>query len=94
MGGAGIDDPHLAAMGHFHRLARGIIVQAQHREIGGVEGFLAGGAAFALGIIQNDQRKFAPSGQPVGDFEAGGASGAIDEYRYAQTALSRSDWRT
>jgi hypothetical protein len=69
MGGAGVDDAHLGPLRHLDRFARGIVMQAQDREIGRMQRFLAGSAILAAGIVQNDQVELAAATQPVGDFK-------------------------
>jgi hypothetical protein len=59
MRGAGVDDAHLGPLRHLDRFARGIVMQAQDREIGRMQRFLAGSAILAAGIVQNDQVKLA-----------------------------------
>ena len=57
MRGRGVDDAHARALGHRHSLARGIIMQAQNREIGRVKRLAARGWVFAAGVIKDDQRE-------------------------------------
>jgi uncharacterized protein (DUF305 family) len=71
--GGGINDAHLASLRQVHRLARGIVVQAQDREIGRVQRITARLRRLAAGIVEDQQVELAAVGQPVGNFQAGGA---------------------
>ena len=79
MRGRGVDDPHARTLGHRHRLPRGIVVQAQHRKVRRMQGIAPGGILLALGIVEDDQLELGPRRQPGGDFQTGGAGGAVDE---------------
>ena len=77
-----VDDARaIGRIDQFHRLAGGIVGQAEDRDIGFVERFTPGLGILALRIAKPDEGELAAPFEPLGDFEAGGARGTVDEDR-------------
>src|SRR3546814_2255829 len=79
VGGRGVDHPRPVVGDHRHRLARGIVGQAEDDEIGVVQRLGAPRGVLALGVGQGDERELAASGEPLGDFEPRGSGCPVDE---------------
>jgi hypothetical protein len=71
---------------------RGIVGQAQDREIGLVERLAPRACVLAPRLVEHEQLELAPAGEPVGDLEPGRAGAAVDENRrgHARNCSSRS----
>jgi hypothetical protein len=89
-----VDDPDLAGgIDQRHRLARRVVGQAEDGEVGLVERLAPRGGVLAPGFVERDELKFAAAGEPVADFEPGGARGAVDEHGLRHgSGSSRSTW--
>ncbi|MND99347.1 hypothetical protein D3C80_917310 [compost metagenome] len=79
MRGAGIDHPDLRVGDRRHRLACGIVGQAQNRHIGTVDRLGAALWVFALAVGQGQQTQVIATVQAGVDEQAGGALVAIDK---------------
>ena len=78
MRGGGVDDARVARK--RHRLARGVIGQAEDGDVGLREGLGAGVGVLAAGRIDRDEVHIRAPIQPLADLQAGGAGLAVDEY--------------
>ncbi|MNJ36209.1 hypothetical protein D3C77_309880 [compost metagenome] len=77
--GAGIDHPDLRVGDRRHRLACGVVGQAQNRHIGTVDRLGAALWVFALAVGQGQQTQVIATVQAGVDEQAGGALVAIDK---------------
>ena len=80
--GGGIDDARLAAgqgVDQRHRLARGIVVQAQDHHVHFAHQLLLGGGILAQCRVDADDLDAGHSGQAFADLQAGGSGLAVDE---------------
>ncbi len=81
MGRRGVYDARLRSFSQGHRLARGLVGQAEDREIGGVEGVAPRLGRLAAGLVENEQFELVPAREPIEDLEPGGSGSAVDEDR-------------
>ncbi len=79
VGAAGIDHPYVGVGDQRHRLARGVIRQAQDHQIGGVQHLAPALGILPFGFRQADQRHVAAVDKPCTDLKAGGSDVAVDE---------------
>ena len=77
--GAGVDQARSRVLDHGHGLARRVIGQAEHREIGGVEHLGAGVRVLARALRQAQKLDIGAALEPPADLQAGGAGLAVDE---------------
>jgi hypothetical protein len=77
--GAGIDQARSRVLDHGRGLARRVVGQAEHREIGGVEHLGARRGVFACVFRQAQELDIGAPFQAFADLQSGGADLAIDE---------------
>ena len=77
--GGGVDDPGPVVVDQRHRLAGGVVGQAQDDDVGVVERLSPRRRLLALRLVQHHQRDLGPVRQAVADLQPGGAGGAVDE---------------
>jgi len=82
VGGRGVDDAGPMAgqaVNHGHRFARGLVVQAQHHQVGLGHEFALGLGVFAACRVDAQHLDLGHQGQPFADLQTGGAGFAVDE---------------
>lgn len=75
----GVDHADLGGPDHLHRLARGVIGQAKDHEVRRIERILALRGVLAVLVAQDDLLDPVAAVEPLADFQARGAHGAVDE---------------
>src|SRR6185312_8224991 len=90
MRGRRVDDAHRIALDEPHRLARGIVGQAEHHEVGAVQEVAPRRGLLAARGIDREEIEVAPSGEPPMDLQPGRAGLAVDEHLGSHPALQRT----
>ena len=79
MGRAGVDHAHAGTAHQRHGLARGVVGQAQQRDVAVVQGLGAMAGALAMLRRQLQQAQVGAAVQPLAHLQAGRALVAVDE---------------